>query len=81
VLDLQLDHSTSDLRWRKGDGRWVCGLSWIKPFQHPLLEQLAVTNGRSTLLVTRERQASALTGFVPDEVEFVDASTYDEHLS
>lgn len=81
MLDIQLDHSTSDLRWRKGDGRWVCGLSWVRPFVHPLLEQFGVTNGRSTLLVTRERQVSAPTAPVLDDVEFVDESTYEKYLS
>jgi asparagine synthase (glutamine-hydrolysing) len=80
-LDFQLDHSTSDLRWREAGDRWVSGLSWIKPFKHPLLEQFGVTNGRSTLLVTRERQASVvLSAPASDDVGFVDASTYEKYL-
>lgn len=81
MLDFQLDQSTSDLRWRKDDSRWVCGPSWIRPFRHPLLEQFGVTNGRSTLLVTRERQTSALTALVSDDVEFVDGLTYEKYWS
>ncbi|MDX8031214.1 asparagine synthase-related protein [Lentzea sp. BCCO 10_0856] len=80
-MDFQLDRSTSDLRWRKGDGRWVCGRSWIKPFKHPLVEQFCVANGRSTLLVTRERQTSVLSAPVPDDVTCVDAPTYEKYLS
>jgi asparagine synthetase B (glutamine-hydrolysing) len=81
VLDFQLDQSTADLRWRKGNGRWVCGLSWIKPFEHPLLEQFGVTNGRSTLLVTRERRASVLTAPRSDDVEFIGELTYEKYLA
>ncbi|WP_189258821.1 asparagine synthase-related protein [Lentzea flava] len=80
-MDFRLDLSTSDLRWRKGDGRWMCGPSWIKPFEHPLLEQFAVTNGGSTLLITRERQASALAVPLSDDVEFVDPPTYEKYRS
>lgn len=80
MLDFQLDRSTSDLRWHKGDGRWVCGQSWIEPFEHPILEQVGVTNGRSTLLVTRERQASAQAAQISDDVEFVDSPTYEKYV-
>jgi asparagine synthase (glutamine-hydrolysing) len=81
VLNFQLDQSISDVTWNWLGRRWVCGASWIEPFTHPMLEHFAVTNGRSTLLVVRERQAWGSTGLpLAGRAGQVDAATYEQYV-
>jgi hypothetical protein len=48
-------HANPNGDWRWNGGRWSDGASTIRPFEHPLLEHTAVTDGVSTFVVVRER--------------------------
>lgn len=81
MLNFQLDQSRSDLTWNWLGSRWVCGSSWVEPFQHPMLEHFAVTDGRSTLLVVRERQAATATALpLAGRASQVDVVTYEQYV-
>lgn len=51
-------------------------MSTIRPYPHPMLEHLAVTDGRSTFIVVRERAVGVLPLGVFGAPTIVDTSTY-----
>jgi asparagine synthase (glutamine-hydrolysing) len=54
VLSFVLDHSSQE-EWTWGTDRWASGSTWIRPYRHAMIEHEAVTDGRSSFIVVRER--------------------------
>ncbi|MEU7525494.1 asparagine synthase C-terminal domain-containing protein [Saccharothrix sp. NPDC042600] len=72
MLKFSLHPEPSQPSWRWFGGRWRAGSSWIEPFQHPVLETVAATDGTSSFIAVRERDGatvqptSDLTTLSPD---------------
>jgi asparagine synthase (glutamine-hydrolysing) len=57
MLKTKLDQYVPQVTWRWEDNAWRSGDNWVEPFLNEALEQAAVTDGSSVLLITRERQS------------------------
>lgn len=62
--------------WRWIHDHWSDGVSTIRPFAHPMLEHLAVTDGTSTFVAVRERAAGVLPLAPSGTLAQVDTATY-----
>lgn len=68
--------------WTWNSGRYTSGSAWIEPFKHPSLEHWAVTDGRSTCLVFRERARGACSATSRRaDVNHVDTAAYQDSIT
>ena len=55
MLKFRLAATTVPGPFIRSSNRWTSGPTWIGPFRHPTIEQVAITDGLSTLIAVRER--------------------------
>jgi asparagine synthase (glutamine-hydrolysing) len=76
MLTLRLTPYSDDFAWRWTGSGYASARSVVTPFDHPLLEQLAITDGSRTLVVVRERVDSR--GSATPDVRWVSPVQYGE---
>lgn len=59
MLKLRIDSRALAGPWKWTGQRWVNGESWLEPFAHPSLEQVAYADSSSSVFAVRERTTSS----------------------
>ena len=80
VFAFSLDRTTNVRPFSWAGDRWESGQTWIRPFHHPALEQIACTDGKSSLLAVRERASGRGSERADARAnpQLVPSGTYDE---
>ncbi|GAA1403817.1 hypothetical protein GCM10009639_49180 [Kitasatospora putterlickiae] len=80
MLNLRLDPSdVSRYPWQWSRSGWRCGPSWAEPYDHPMTDARAITDGTRTALITSATvTGSDKSGAFP---VLIDAETYDSTLA